>query len=102
MAKRSPQAIALTTLAADGWIPWVVERNLTPIIKKDLFGCIDILALKEGEVLAIQVTSAANHSARVKKVSESPYLADMLACGWTVAVWSYKGEKLRIEQVDLT
>lgn len=102
MAKRSPQAIALTTLAADGWIPWVVERNLTPIIKKDLFGCIDILALKAGQVLAVQVTSAVNHATRTAKVRDSPYLADMLACAWSVQVWSYKGDKLRIEQVDLT
>jgi len=35
--------------------------------KHDLFGCIDLLAIGNGETLAIQVTSKSNMSARIKR-----------------------------------
>jgi hypothetical protein len=87
--------MAMEHLAELGYVPWVVERNITPIIKRDLFNCIDILALRGKETLAVQVTSAPNHAARVNKVQESEHLALMLGAGWGVEVWSYKGSVLR-------
>lgn len=73
-----------------GYVPWVVERNITPIIKRDLYNVIDILALKGGETLAIQVTAGSVHAARATKVRECEYLPTMLAAGWRVEVWSYR------------
>lgn len=83
-----------------GYDPWVVERNITPIIKRDLFNCIDIIGINaEGFVIAVQVTSGTNHAARAKKVRESEYLELMLGAGWRVEVWSYKGTVLRREAI---
>jgi hypothetical protein len=54
--------------------------------KHDLFGCIDILAIGNGETLAVQVTSKSNMSSRIKKIEESEALPEMLRSGWRVIV----------------
>jgi predicted RecB family endonuclease len=54
--------------------------------KKDLFGVIDILAIGNGETLAVQVTSKSNMSSRIKKIEESEALPEMLRSGWRVIV----------------
>jgi carbonic anhydrase len=66
--------------------------------KHDLFGCIDLLAIGNGETIAIQVTSKSNMSARIKKIEESPALPEMLKSGWKVIVhgW-YKNTSNRFE-----
>jgi len=79
----------MDALRDDGWVPWVVERRIGPFTK-DLYGCIDILALRQGVTLAIQVTSGDNHAARSIKVLECEHLALMIAAGWQVQVWSYR------------
>jgi predicted RecB family endonuclease len=54
--------------------------------KKDLLGVIDILAIGNGETLAVQVTSKSNMSSRIKKIEESEALPEMLRSGWRVIV----------------
>ena len=88
-----------------GYIPWVVERLITRFIKRDLFNCIDILALKGTETLAIQVTAGSGHANRCKKVKDSEYLQLMQDAGWVVQVWSYRKNAAgryiqRITQID--
>jgi hypothetical protein len=58
-------------------------------IRQDLFGFIDILAIKKGETLAVQCTST-GVAARVKKIQESEYLARVREAGWKIYVigWS--------------
>ena len=97
----TPSARATAQLTRDGYVPWTVERNITKFLKRDLFNCIDILALKGGETLAVQVTSHSNHANRATKVRESEYLDLMIGAGWTVEVWSYKGAVLRRERICL-
>ena len=86
----SPTQRTLKALREDGWLPAVVEKWLArPGIRQDLFGCIDILALRGQETLAIQCTST-GVSARVKKIEELPALATMKAAGWRVEVWGWR------------
>jgi hypothetical protein len=54
--------------------------------KHDLFGCIDILAIGNGETLAVQVTSKSNMSSRIKKIEASEALPEMLRSNWRVIV----------------
>jgi hypothetical protein len=54
--------------------------------KHDLWGCIDILAIGNGETLAVQVTSKSNMSARIRKIEDSEALPEMLRSGWRVIV----------------
>lgn len=71
-------------------MPWVVESNLQRFVKRDLFNCIDLLALRGTETLAIQVTSGDNHAARCNKILANEYLARIVEAGWIVEVWSYR------------
>lgn len=54
--------------------------------KKDLFNLFDILAIGQGETVAIQLTSKSNMSTRIRKISESPILPELLRSNWRVLV----------------
>lgn len=54
--------------------------------KHDLFGCIDLLAIGNGETIAIQVTSKSNMSSRIKKIEASEALPEMLRSKWRILV----------------
>jgi predicted RecB family endonuclease len=85
----TPSARALTDLRKEGWTPWVVEATIRHF-KRDLFNCIDILAIRDGTTLAVQVTAGSAHANRATKVRSSEYLPLMLGAGWRVEVWSYR------------
>lgn len=68
----TPTQRSLAALKEQGYFPVVVERwNAFAKIRQDLWGWCDILAIKKGEVLAVQVTSTSNVSARIKKIQDS-------------------------------
>lgn len=54
--------------------------------KKDLFGIFDLVAIGNEETIGIQITSKSNISARVKKIEESDYLAELIRSGWRIIV----------------
>ena len=67
---RSPTQRSLALLRERGYLPYVVETwNPYARIRKDLYGFIDIVAIKVGAegVLAVQTTTGTNLSARIKK-----------------------------------
>jgi hypothetical protein len=85
--------------------PWVCEYwNHFARKRVDLFGCIDILAIGNGETWAVQTTSTGVAS-RVKKITESEYFPLMLESGWRVFVHGWakntKGE-MKHRVVELT
>jgi len=81
----TPTQRTLKKLRAEGYTAAVVERrNPGAFITHDLFGFIDVLAIREGETLAVQTTSGSNVSARIKKIAESEHLAAVRAAGWTI------------------
>lgn len=87
----TPTQRSLEALREAGYLPSVVERwNSFARIRQDLWGWCDILAIKKGEVLAVQVTSAANVSARIKKIQDSETIAKVRDAGIRVEVhgWS--------------
>jgi len=79
------------------WCSWSKRR-------KDLFGFIDILAIKDGDTVAIQVTSYSNVSARVKKITESVALGPLRKANWTILVegWHKKNGRWVSRIVDLS
>jgi hypothetical protein len=71
--------------------------------KHDLFGCIDLLAIGNGETLAIQVTSKSNMSARIKKIEDSAALPEMLRSGWRILVhgwWKNKSNRYELKEFE--
>lgn len=89
MAK-SPTQLTLEKLRAEGYLCEIVERWIPGAnIRKDLFGFVDILAIKDGQVLAVQATSKSNISARVNKIAEHENIAEVTKLGWQLEVWGW-------------
>ena len=83
----TPTQRSLEALREAGYLPVVVERwNPFAKIRQDLWGWCDILAIRKGEVLAVQVTSTGNVSARVKKIQESDTVAKVREAGIRIEV----------------
>lgn len=71
--------------------------------KHDLFGCIDLLAIGNGETIAIQVTSKSNMSARIKKIEENDALPEMLRSKWRILVhgwWKNKSNRYEVKEFE--
>lgn len=91
----SPTQLTLRKLREDGYTAEVVERWVPGAnVRKDLFGFVDVLALRGEETLAVQATSADNVSARVHKICDAPTLAAVREAGWRIEVWGW-GKKGR-------
>lgn len=83
----TPTQRSLAKLRADGYHCEIVEKwNPYARIRQDLWGFVDILAIREGEVLAVQVTSRGNVSARVNKITEHENLPIVRKAGIRIEV----------------
>lgn len=75
------------------------EKELTGF-RRDLFGCIDILAIRKGKTLAVQTTSDTNVAARIHKIQCLMEFEWMKLAGWDIHVHGWAGNELRV--VDMT
>ena len=98
----SPTQRALADLRSLGFVAQVVERfNPHAKVRQDLFGCIDIVAVREGcGILGVQACAGASHAARRAKSLAEPRLRAWLAAGGRFEVFSYakrggRGERKR-------
>jgi len=72
-----------TAEVVERWIPRTKTR-------RDLFGCIDIVAVHEYHgILGVQATTTGNMSARIKKSMAEPRLYAWLLAGGKFAVWGW-------------
>lgn len=97
VSKISPTQRTLKVLREqENAIAQVVERwNSFAKIRVDLFGFIDIFAIRGGELVGIQVTSGSNHGARVAKIRNNPYAVPFCLAGGIIEVrsWSKRGKR---------
>ena len=101
----SPTVRSLKLLRDEGYLCQVVERfNHFSKTRLDLFGFIDILAIRENEVLGVQATSRSNVSSRVAKITEHENTAAVRKSGIRIEVWGWG--KLKdgwcVKRVDLS
>ncbi len=94
----SPTARSLKYLRDKGYEVEGVEKfNYFTKQRKDLFGCIDLLAICDwmNGVLGIQVTSRGNIQDRVKKCEAEPKMKIWLSAGNRLEVhgWGLLGKK---------
>jgi hypothetical protein len=92
----SPTQLSLKKLREEGYTVAVVEHwNAFARIRQDLFGFIDLLALKGKEVLAVQTTTTTNMNARIKKIADHENVGVVRDAGWTIHVhgWSQNDKK---------
>ena len=96
--KTSPTVRSLALLRKNGYTAQVVERyNPYAHVRIDLFGFIDIVAIKEGEdgVVGVQTTTASGFSARYKKILGIPAARIWLEAGNKILLhgWAKKGAR---------
>lgn len=97
----SPTARALQQLRREGWLASVTEKwNPGARVRQDLFGFIDILAIKADHhgCLGIQVTTTGHMADRYAKMTSEPVVGRLkiwLAAGNAVQIlgWSKKGAR---------
>lgn len=86
----SPTELSLRLLRAEGFQAAVVERwNPHARIRQDLFGFIDLLALRGPLTLAVQATTESHVSERIHKIADSPNVAAVREAGWRIEVWGW-------------
>jgi hypothetical protein len=89
----TPAARSTRLLKAEGYQVASVERFVAyprPGHRVDLFGFIDLLAIRPGETLAVQACAATDHARRAEKVRTSQTLPACLAANWRVEVHSWR------------
>jgi hypothetical protein len=92
----SPTQLTLKLLRDQGWTVEVVERWIPGAnIRKDLFGFIDLIALKDGQTLAVQATSHSNISARVHKIENAELLSEVRKASWLIWVIGWRKQNNR-------
>lgn len=92
----SPTARSLKYLRDLGYEAQVVERyNSFSRKRVDLFAFIDIVAIRDGEILGVQTTSAAHTSDRLKKITAEPKSDLWLRAGGRIEVhgWAKRGPR---------
>lgn len=106
-AKTSPTARSLEHLREQGYLCAVVEKRnpRLPHVTHDLFGFIDVLAVKRGETLAVQTTSGANVAARVDKIADNENAPKVREAGWKIVVHGWRKNaagRWVLREVDLS
>jgi hypothetical protein len=92
MLRMTPTARTLTALRRAGWTAAVVERRLPRCFTTvDLFGCIDIVAIRSDRpgVLGVQTTTRSNQAARLTKALAVPELCTWLQAGNTFWIYGW-------------
>ena len=106
MAKMTPTQRSLAHLRKTYPLVAVVERwNPHVKIRQDLWTFIDILAVGNGETVAVQTTSASHVADRVKKITEADALPHLREAGWRIVVHGWRKDskgKYQLREVDLS
>lgn len=99
----TPTERSLAFLRGRGYLVAVVERwNAHAKIRQDLFGVLDLLAVKPGEILGVQTTSGSNVSARLNKFADSEVAPKLREAGMRLEVhgWTKGKREPRVEDVS--
>lgn len=104
----SPTQLTLKKWRDAGYLCAIVEKwNPHVKIRQDLFGCIDVIAVGQGETVGIQSTSdnGGNVAKRVQKIEDNPETVSRLRDGgWRIVVEGWRKPKHRwvCREVDVS
>ena len=106
MAKASLSQRSKKYLEDLGYLVGAVEQVIPhTFIRRDLFGLFDLVAIKDGTTIAVQVTSASNIMARVHKIEESENLPTVRKANWGLFVHGWKQNKegkWTLKEIDIS
>jgi hypothetical protein len=93
----TPTQLTLRHLREEGWTLVEVVEHWNPHarLRQDLFGMIDVIAVRPNETMGIQTTSYSNVPARVRKIAEHPNTPHIREAGWTLRVHGWRKVKNR-------
>lgn len=104
----SPTRLSLEYLRGHGYDVDVVERWVPGMagrqVRRDLFGILDLVALRGDETLGVQVTTKHNLGSRARKIAESEHVGALREAGWRLVVhgwWQPRGPRTRYELEEL-
>jgi len=92
----TPTALSLRHLRAEGWLVDVVERWVPgpgSTTRRDLFGMLDLVALRDTRTLGVQTTSHTNAAARLAKIRDAEHaeaLGALARAGWEIVVHGWR------------
>lgn len=87
----TPTERSLAFLRGRGYLVAVVEKwNPHVKIRQDLFGVLDLLAVKPGEILGVQTTSGDNVSKRLAKFAESDAVPRLRESGMRLEIHGWR------------
>jgi hypothetical protein len=103
----SPTARTKKLLEAEGFAVEVVERWIPGAnIRRDLWGFLDVLAIRDQETVGVQVTTSDHLANRRRKILASPLLQRVLGAGWRIEIHGWRKVKgrwaARREMIDCT
>jgi hypothetical protein len=107
--RASTTRLSLEYLRGHGYVVDVVERWVPSgaggqQVRRDLFGILDLVALRGKETVGVQTTSKANAASRARKMAESDHIRALWAAGWHLVVhgwWQPGGPKTRYQVVEI-
>jgi hypothetical protein len=92
----SPTELSLRLLRGEGWTVDVCERWVpmgSGKVRKDLFGLVDLVAVRPGQTMGVQTTSSTNYHSRLNKLIDAEHLPAVLAlraAGWTIVIHGWR------------
>lgn len=89
----SPTSRSKQMMEKEGYKVWIVEQTIRipgRTFKRDLFNAFDLIGLRDSETKVVQTTTLSNLSARLKKLEENEYMADMRKAGWTMEAHGWR------------
>jgi hypothetical protein len=92
----TPTELSLRLLRSDGWLVDVCQTWVPkpwPGHSKDLFGLIDLVAVRRGETMGVQTTSSSNYHARLNKLTDVDHytaLSTLRAAGWRIVIHGWR------------
>ena len=93
----SPTQLSLKKIREEGYVVVQVVEYWNAFARRriDLYGFIDILAIKDGHVLAVQTTTVGNMGARIKKIANHENVGEVRKANWSIHVhgWHKPGGK---------
>lgn len=93
---RQYELLCKRKLEKNGWLVYLVDMPQRFRKSQDLFGVFDILALKPGEKLWVQVKYNSSHTKRLEPIL-SDFKAHWLSPSDLVQVWNYRLKSPRIK-----
>ncbi len=87
----SPTARTLAEMRKRGYLVQVVEKWIPAVRRRqDLYGFIDVLAIREGEIVGVQATSGDNVASRVAKIAEHEHVGAVRKAGIRILVHGWR------------